>query len=281
MIDFNQSDRLASIASRYALVRSLAASSTYQLGRTISLFGEFLHQPATTSDLTPETANNWLASLEATHSQRTIAGHRTNLLGLWRFLAEEGTVEAPRQIRRVRRPDPMPVAWTLDELRQLLAVAESAPGEFPDGTPFRIYWPATIRTAYETGLRRSDLWILRREQIRGDGSIVLRQHKTGHTHQPRVGKKTLDLLRQIRHDPPLAWQTANVRQWYVEWDRLVAAAGIRPGALQQLRRTGATHLAIDHPEAVQRFLGHRTAAMQRHYVDLSISQPQVEMPPEL
>lgn len=281
MIDFPNNNRLCVRAGAYSLVKSLCDSASYQLSNSLSRFSLHLGKDAEICDLKPDKVNAWLVALEATHSQRSIAGHRGNLLALWRWLAELGDCEAPRQIRKVRKPEPMPVAWTLDELRQLLAVAEQAPGEMPDGTPFAVYWPATIQVAYSTGLRRSDLWILRHEQIRQNGSIFLRQHKTGQTHQPQLSAKALCLIRQIKHDPPLAWQGSNVRQWYDRWARLVKAAGIRPGALQQIRRTGATHLAIDHPERVQRYLGHRSVTMQRHYVDLTIAAPQSELPPEL
>ena len=281
MISFPNSLRLADRLAEYVLVRAIASNSAYQLSRTISLFGEFLKAEPTVQDLTPETVNNFLASLALTHSPRTVAGHRINLLGIWRFLAECGACEAPRQIRHCRKPDPMPVAWTLDELRTLLAAAEKAVGTMEDGTAKSVYWSAIIRVAYDSALRRSDLWLIRQDQIRSDGTIVLRQHKTGFAHHPRLSPKALALIRQIMHDPPLAWQTSNIRQFYTEWKRLVRAAGIRPGCLQQIRRTAATWLAKEHPDQVQRFLGHRSESMKRHYVDLSIARPLANLPPEL
>jgi integrase len=62
---------------------------------------------------------------------------------------------------------------------------------------------------------------------------------------------------------------------------VILPAGVRNGCLQQIRRTGATLLAMTHPEAVQRYLGHRTPTMVRHYVDESIARPQPFLPPEL
>lgn len=281
MIDLPNSDRLSVRASQYALSRALAQCSIYQLSHSISLLGKYLNHEPTVHDLTPETVNNWLASLEQTLAIRTIAGHRVNILGLWRYLAEEGVVPAPRQVRLVKKPDPCPVAWTIEELRELIAQAQRQSGLMCDGTPWSIYWEATIRTAYDTGLRKSDLWRLTLDQIRPDGSIAMVQHKTRRSHEPRVTQRTLELLRQVKHSPPLAWPDRNPRQWYNDWGLLVAAARIRPGALQQIRRTGATHLYKEHPEDVQRYLGHRTPTMQRHYVDLSLAAPQANMPPEL
>lgn len=280
MISANNNESLLVQAGRYSLVRNLKESSIYQVSRSVSLFSEWLGREATITDLKGDTVSVWLQAIEEKLSPRTVAGHRVNLLGLWRFMAEDGLCEAPRQVRKVAKPDPLPIAWTMEELRALLQQAQEATGLMVDGTPWCIYWEATIRCAYDTGLRRSDLWILRKDQIRPDG-IQIRQAKTGRTHQPRLTARTLELLRQIKHDPPLSWPGKNSRQWYVEWNLLVARARIRPGALQQIRRTGATHLYREHPEDVQRYLGHRTPTMQRHYVDLSLAAPQSNMPPEL
>lgn len=281
MIDFPQSDLLSRCAEQYLLARNLAANSAYQFRHSIDLFGRFLGQQATLADLEPHTVSHWLAHLEADHSPRSVAGHRTNIMAFWRWLAERGDVQAPRQVRRVRKPDPCPVAWTLDELRQLLRAAETFQHQMPDGSSSSVYFSALVRTAYESGLRRSDLFLLRHEQIRHGGAIQMVQHKTGHTHQPRLTSKTMDLIAQIARNPPLAWPSTNGRHFYTVWKRLVRVAGIRKGALQQIRRSGATHLYKDHPEDVQRYLGHRTPTMQRHYVDLSLAAPQQNLPPEL
>ena len=280
MISSGDVQSLGQQAARYSLVRNLRGSSNYQLSRSVNLFSQWLGRDAKISDLSGDTVSVWLQAMEQKLSARTVAGHRVNLVGLWRFLAEDGLCEAPRQVRKIEKPDPCPVAWTMEELRLLLQQAQETPGIMCDGTPWCVYWEATIRTAYDTGLRRSDLWILRKDQIRPDG-IQIRQAKTGRTHQPRLGTRTLELLRQIKHAPPLSWPGKNSRQWYTEWNLLVARARIRPGALQQIRRTGATHLYREHPEDVQRYLGHRTPTMQRHYVDLSLAAPQSNMPPEL
>ena len=51
---------------------------------------------------------------------------------------------------------------------------------------------------------------------------------------------------------------------------MIVPAGVRPGALHQIRRSGATQLAKqDGLEAARQYLGHRTDAMVWHYVDVS------------
>lgn len=115
-----------------------------------------------------------------------------------------------------------------------------------------------------------------------NGSIVMRQHKTGIPHFPRIRPDTYVGIGALVGDRPLACPYKSQSDWYTFWKKnVITPAGVRHGALQQIRRTGATHLAIGHPEAVQRYLGHRTPSMQRHYVDQSIATPQQHLPPDI
>jgi integrase len=276
-----RSTPLESALAEYLLQHRLQPCSAYQLGHTVALFAAWLQRQATVADLEDGIVSQWLCGLEADHCQRTVAGHRGNLLCLWRIAADQGVVDPPYRVRRVPRPPPHPVAWTLEELRQLLETCSRQSGTFRDGRARSLYLTTLIRVAYETGLRRSDLWRIEKSQIRPDGTLVLRQHKTAWPHAPRVRLETLTGLAELTGDRPLRCPFGSTGAWYRYWQRLVAEAKIRPGCLQQLRRTGASHLAIDHPEAVQRYLGHRSESMQRHYVDWSIGSPVPWWPPEV
>jgi integrase len=182
----------------------------------------------------------------------------------------------------VRKPQPLPIAWTIAELRAILAACQLVPGVFRrTGARRAAYLVALVLAAYESGLRRSDLWGLTRGQIRPDGTIVLRQRKTGAPHQPRLRPETAALVLALPGDRPLACPESKPTRFYRLWATVIAAAQVRPGCLQQLRRSGATHLASAHPEAVQRYLGHSSPEMQRHYVDWSIARPQQWLPPAL
>lgn len=69
---------------------------------------------------------------------------------------------------------------------------------------------------------------------------------------------------------------------YTFWRKhVIDVARVCHGAMQQIRRTGATHLAIDHLDAVQQFLGHLTPDMWRHYVDRSPGDSLPPKPPDL
>jgi integrase len=275
---------LSAAIDEYTLYRSIATSSAYQMRRSISLFSEFLGRDATRADLTDREVSLWLAAMQsaAALAETTIAGHRTKLMCLWRFESDRGHVPPPHRVREAKRPEPSPISWTLDELRSVIAACGKLDGRFRNGVGRALYCSTLVKFCYETGLRRSDVWRIERRQIRPDGSIVMRQRKTGAVHYPRIRSDTCDGISVLPGDRPLACPYKSTGDWYTFWRKhVIEPAGVRVGALQQIRRTGATHLAIEHPDAVQRYLGHRTASMQRHYVDQSIAKPQQHMPPEI
>jgi len=268
--------------ARYSLYRSLAVTTEYQLGRTIRLFEEWLGHTATLADLTDDVVSRWIRQLETGYAQRTVLSHRTNLLMLWRDCWRSGLVDPPCRVRRVKKPDPCPIAWTLCELQSVFRTIRALTGHFPDGTEHALYSETLVRVVYDTGLRRSDVWRIRRSQITPTGGIVLRQAKTGHSHYPQLRPRTFALVGLLRRDPVLACPYRDSSAFYSWWrEHVTEAAGVRHGSLQHMRRTGATHLDIEHPEAVSDYLGHRSPEMKRYYVDRSISTRNRQLPPEV
>jgi integrase len=273
---------LSELVDEYVLYRSICSNSAYQLRHSVALFESHLRCVGDVKHLTDRDVSLFLAATANRLGQRSVANHRTNLLCLWRFAADRQLVTAPNRVRQVTRPDPCPIAWTLDELQRILQRCEQLRGTFPRDVPRALYCTTLVRFCYDSGLRRSDVWRVERVQIRPDGSIVLRQHKTRRTHTPRIRQDTLAGFNRLPGDPPLRCPFGSTGDWYEFWrEEVIKPAGVRHGALQQIRRTGASWLAVDHPEAVQRYLGHRTMGMQRHYVDESIARPQQFLPPEI
>lgn len=269
----------------YVLFRSISDNSAYQMRRTIGTLREWLARDPMDDDLNDRTISEWIASMQKreSHSPTTIAGHRTKLLCLWRFAADRGAVDPPHRVRDAKRPEPAPISWTIGELQDIITACGQLDGYFrATGSRRSIYCSTLVKFCYESGLRRSDVWRIDRRQIRPDGSIVMRQHKTGIPHFPRIRPDTYVGIGALVGDRPLACPYKSQSDWYTFWKKnVITPAGVRHGALQQIRRTGATHLAIGHPEAVQRYLGHRTPSMQRHYVDQSIATPQQHLPPDI
>jgi len=265
----------------YAITHGIASSTHYSYSRAVELFGQWLGRPATVLDLDQLQVSRWLESVQRTHAPRTVATHRVNLLTLWRDCADRGLCPQPGRVRPIRKPDPLPIAWTMQELQALAIAVAKLEGNLTEGIPAATYFSALLFAAYETGLRRSDLWRLERSQIRQDGGIVMLQKKTGRRHWPRIQPQTVAMIAQLPGARPLSWPFRSASNFYKRWKRITKAAGVRHGALQQIRRSGATHLAVDHRDQVQRYLGHQSPDMQRHYVDESIASPQQFLPPAI
>lgn len=272
---------LSDVLDYYALARPIKPNSRYQMGRTIGVFAEFLDHPAACSDLLPEVVSAWIRWLEPTYSQVSVSGHRGKLLCVWRFAHRRGWAAPVDDVRRAPRPEPMPEAWELGDVQKLLSACDVV-RRAVRGVWLPDYFRALILAAYESGLRRSDLWRLARDTIHQDGSIVVRQHKTGSPHVARIQPSTAAAVLALPGAFPLAWPGVSPREFYAHWGDVLLVAGVAPGALQKLRRTGATYIAKEHgTEAAASFLGHRSAGMHRFYIDRRIADPPPRMPPRL
>jgi len=214
------------------------------------------------------------------YSPRTRYGYRSNVLSLWRYLADEHEHRWPGRVRKAPKPEPMPVAWTLDELRKLRLAAESATGRIVHtNCPRSLYLMTLLDAAYESGLRRGDLWRLEQGQFMPNGIIILRQNKTRTPHEPQLNPDTLARVRRLPGKLPLRWPGTE-RGFYDCWRVwMLKPSGVRPGVLQQLRRSGATHLESIRPHETSRYLGHRSPDMKRHYVDRSQAYGPAPQPP--
>ena len=235
------------------------------------------------SDITPETLNNWLSAISL--SPRTIIKHRGNLLSLLRDAADDGKCDEPvnRRIRKPRKPKPQPKAWSLDELRRVFKACDNMKGNiyrYGVLTPRCVYFGCLARCAYETGLRRGNLFALTQSDVRDDGTIYIIHEKTGEPHVCSLSDMTLCLLRQLPGDQPLRWR--DNRSFYRRWKSICAAAGVPNGGLHRIRKTAATQVWLideQNPSRVQQFLGHLTGDMWRHYVDKSQGSSRPPKPP--
>jgi len=272
---------ISEILEIYRVRRALRPASLYQMRRTVDLFGEFLRQPASVRDFDADSVSRWLLALESTHSPASRAGHRAKLLILWRFAARHGYVAEPdaSEIRPAPRPEPNPVAWSQEEVEALL-VACGQCRRFCRGRCVGPYFAALVRAGWETGLRRSDLWRMRREDI-GEAAVVTRQQKTGAIVSHPLTAETRAAILDLPGDRPLRWWGCQ-RQFYTAWAAVLGLAKIGPGALQRLRRSAATAVARDEgTDAAREFLGHRTVDMWTRYVDRRLAWPRRFTPPRL
>lgn len=256
--------------NRYARARALAKDTRRHMVRSCELLTAWLGQSPKIRDVSEDVLSAWLESIEELWSARTRLNHRANILTVLRFAADCGSRPEPnvRRVRRIKVPPPDPRAWTDDQLAAFFRAAASLQGMCRTRPKLARadYLLALAGTAYDTGLRRSDLMRIERDQIGGDGTIRLRQHKTKDPHLCAITPHVRELLLSIPYEQPLKWTDQNT-EYVALWNEARKAAGIASGGCHQIRRTAATIVWEENPELVQRFLGHRTPTMWRHYVD--------------
>lgn len=267
----------------YAVERALAPGSVNQLEITLKLFRRWLEHYPTFEDLQPAVVSSWLIWLRNTRSPVTASNKRRGLLALWRHAFEHDLVETNfRRVCKIRVPQTIPLAWSLEELGRLVEVCQSLKGYMTNGIPWTLWWEMLILIGYDTGLRKSDLLALKFDQIGDDGVIRTLQHKTGWEHDPVLSPQTLDLVH--RSVPPdreiiLDWPYLQ-KTYYRWWRRIRKRAGLADGATQKLRRTGASYVEHETPGAAMAYLGHKTPGLAyQSYVDPRIAYPKRPRPP--
>lgn len=269
---------LANLIDKYNRDRELAPCYVQTLRCSVRRLGRYLSREATVGDLRYQTINEWLqAECDAgTLKARTRAGGRTDILTLWKY---SGRKLKKEKVRKVKIPKRNPEAWTFEQLDSVAKASEGFVGQLPNGVPRSLYFRTIFYFAYETGLRRRDIWSFDFETFAEQRSAVT-QHKTGNVHVIDVTDETMQDLDTIYQtlvaadDPnaatPLRWPGSE-SQFYYWAKKLRIAAGIDADThnrvLQHSRRTGATDVALAGGAAWQ-YLGHTQPGLDRKsYVD--------------
>ncbi len=266
----------------YLVERRIKLCTSARYDRAIRTFGEFVGHPIRLEELSDHLASKWVLWLEAGGaSPKTCHSFRRDVLTVWRRAAKHKLCDPPSDdIRTVKLPRPNPDAWSIEEVRKILATCDRMTGFFKNGIPKSKYLRLLIETAYQTGLRRGDLLRLTVSDVNDDGVISTLMGKTLDGHISTLESETRELFmgmaQRLKEDgdplweQPLHWPT-NERTLYALLHKVRRMAGVKTsGALQKLRRTGATYVEKQYPGAAMRFLGHRTPGLAyRHYVDRS------------
>lgn len=223
--------------------------------------------PWQASDLTVEKIDAYLTKALEKLSPSTVANHRRMLVTLRRFALREGLCvdQCTRSVRRVKVVLPPVRAWSHAEIAHLVKAASTMPGNTAY-CPLRVVLPAYIIVAYTTGLRAGDMLSIRHDQIRGHRlALVLR--KTGQQHVVPLTAQCLAAIRNLPvRGPRIFGDLIPERQLHRHFHRLVAYAKMA-GSSKFLRRSSATYAELAGIDATGH-LGHRTANMKRHYLDV-------------
>lgn len=220
-----------------------------------------------TSQLSGQAVDDWLIWLRDNgRSPWTIKQRKISLLVLWRAAWSDGFAPPLEPVRRLRPLQHAPEAWTLDEVRALIAAAESYHS--------RPLWTGSlIRVGYDTGLRLGDLLAVQVGQITSNLLRVV-QGKTGRPVVCQIRPETrqaVDAYIEAYRPETVLWPLWGRREaLYRHIRAIVRQASIRPGTFRWLRRSAATQLEIVSPGRGTELLGHASrATSEAWYLDRS------------
>ena len=273
---------LSEFAAVYIAQRTLSAGYANTLAKRAAQYEQWHGSTAIKDLLTEDALNSFLAALDGTGSPWTLIKWRQDLLTLWASAADDDLCEYPRP-RRIRRPKkdaPNVECYTPDETRLLVSAAGTLSGYYErTGVARRVYWPALIRFAWDTGLRRGDCFRWERESLQADGTFRLTQQKTRKPIRRMIRPATISAIDKIDLAQPLSWGLENEWSFGHQFQRIVVAAGLERGSFKGLRRATGSEVEAAHPGAGHRALGNTTQVFNTHYnADLA---GEVLMPPEL
>lgn len=274
--------------AQYILEHDLRESSIVTMRYTVSAFESWLGRPATLDDFNQETLNKHLVWMQSQQrAAATINGRKKNLLTLWRAAWDcELMDQFPRRVRKIKLPRKNPLAWTPEEVRQLVVTAMATPDTLPCRIEKAVWWTSLILTAWDSALRLGDLLAFEYEWIPPGGCLTIMQRKTGFTQQIQLRPVTLEWIDRCMAQGSqrrIIWpRTSRREEFYRSFNRIVRRAGVRSGTFRWLRRASITAVDVLQYGAGTDQAGHRDRGITlRHYVDrtqIPFSRP---LPPEV
>jgi integrase len=177
--------------------RTIGKGTQDQYRRAIKCYSNFLTEPAKRTHLKELQVNRWLMSLDGQKAPETIRGRKAGITAVWNWLAETGQVKHynPNRLRRIRVPEKIPIAWSVENVRALLAGAATVKGTLRCGVKASDMLTAWIWLGYEAGIRPGDILQLSADQIGKRVHIV--QHKTRKQHSFELSDHALAALRPL------------------------------------------------------------------------------------
>lgn len=270
---------LRDLASRYVGAKSVCSLQAKIIRGRASALQNFVGTDSLEACLREDELNRFLASLAVRLQPITVRGYRGDLLSLWNYAADRDLVPYP-QARRIHRPKvrlPCPECFALGEAKQLLAAASDLEGRYDARTKSE-YWRAAILAGWETGLRRSDVWRIRKADL-ARGRLVFASQKTG---VRTVHSLTDSAIAAIGRVGTLAWPLS-VDMFAIHFARLVELSGVGRGTFRWFRRSSGSYVAATAgASAGAEHLGHTSlSTFRKHYDARLVDERDRPAPPQL
>lgn len=276
---------LAAFSEAYVRERlNLTNGSAEQLRVAVRQYGRWLGREAALADLTATQILGYLRGLLGTSAPATINSKRQALLTLWRAAAHEELLPWPRPIPKIQQPQRLPVAWTVDQVSQLLGTARLLPGTWY-GVPRGLAWEIAVLAIWDTAVRLGTLLRAELTQVDLQSATwrVPAEHLKGRRGDRlfRLHPQTVDAIarslgngRTTNKLFPFPYQR---REVWLHLKCLLRDAGLpfdRQHLFHCLRRTSESYAAARVGiAAAAAMVGHSEQVARQSYISPTICQP--------
>lgn len=235
--------------------------------------------------LTVDAYNRYLKRRLGQVASVTVQHERVVLLSLWRFAYETSLVdEMPRGIVKIKTSKKPIRAWTVEQCcTAVKATFQLDEKRMKSGASMGLFFRCWLLLGYETGARMSDLWRFKAYDL--DGSTIhWTQGKTGRPVSklltPACVKAVQAMLAQSPDGRILGWACGQDHSCTL-LKQFLRGLGLE-GTSKWLRRSGATHIEMEHPGRGKLHLGHATVGLaEKHYIDWSQVRRDIPCTPTL
>lgn len=274
--------KIATLLDTFVLNRQPSPYYLQSLKRTVRRLAEY--GIAEVCQLDSSSVNKMLAGMTQ-YASETRANIRRETCTLWRFAHEIGATDTlPTRVARVRVNRLPAQAWSLDDLARMVRCArgDKTPVGGRSGLTIRQVMPAWILVGYDTGLRFTDMLLLRATQIR-QGRVCVVEHKTGKTCVLALSgasrREISPLLGRSPDGTVFSWILTR-RRAFLMWRAFLDRHDFI-GSSRWLRRSAATYVEKQRRGEATVFLRHSAPHLaKQHYIDQTLLDPALS-PPEL
>ena len=252
--------------------RSPETSRLYRI--SIRHFDETMGRDAVLTDLTNENINRHLQRIrDKGRAPATVNKDLSQLGAIWRFASRHGHVGNWPEVRKEIEPKRVPMAWTPQEVRQLLATIEAMAGMLGNVAE-RSFWGAIVRLCLDTGERIGAVRVAQWDWLNDDWLIVPAESRKGKTRDRayQLSPHTMELLGELRKAAIGSTIFYFPREPGYLWRRLAhiqAKAGLpvdRRSKWHRMRRTVATAVHASGGDA-QAAMDHSSRKTTDSYID--------------
>lgn len=275
---------LLDVCEQYYFVRNTrirCADTQRQYRFAIANLAEALGRQPLLSDLSDDNvALMMIAGRAHRRSVRTINERRGRINALWSWLARRGHLKQFPTTPADPEPQRIPLAWSRQELDQLLRACESLRGKVGD-VRAADWWRSLHFALWDSGERITALLSARWCDLSGEWLTIQAESRKGKRQDMlyRLAPDTLAAIEKIRQPArELVWPwPLNQNYLWTRYKNIRKRAGLatdRRSSFHRLRRSVATHAQAAGLDASE-LLGHSTPAVTRKsYLDPRFSQQQ-------